>query len=830
MDEEKLRRAESALEALSSQIGATTTGLKSSALAREREILQLQKLLGIEKAQAQALQAELELEKKIYDQEQKALELSKRRSRDLVDGVQQILGGVKDFASGAMSATQSMYHSKEVFTAVTPTLDLLANAAKTVANALATMTSSIPFLGNILGGAAQLGSALLELAVQADKIKLENAQHLLNSFQKISSTGVIFSGNMEDLSEIAHNAGVSVETYTEFVTKSAAGLAQFSGSVESGAAFIGQMGQTVATLDKKLVGIYGGYDQINDALADYTAVMSGYGIDITKNNKMLTDGSSDYLYRLKELSNLTGESVDALEKQERARQDDLLYQMKLQQIVATYGAQGSANIQTAQALLERYMPGAGKILQEAIERGGTRYMQNPENVALLAQLGPNFANMIDALRTASLTSKDATGSFGQIFGSFVSKGLPALQQQYQGMANMGQAYPPLIQQLLAIVSGATRNASAMGNLTAAQAKIAGELGKPATDTTKKIAELYRQLEDIKVSIDKDTMGSIGELAKTADKLYGFQKELIDKFGPLFDYSVTLFNKGVNKLLDALGVKNYTGNAGGSSNSDGRWHPPGESVAPSWYNELFGIGTQTPVGPDVPMPNVSPFAGASGTPTTAPNAYGQPATPGKSKASLDDVREMIAKGESNGDYNAIYGGKNAKLTTMTLQQVYDLQDQLLKNTNHSPVGKYQFIKPTLQSLAQQLGFGPNTVFTQQVQDQLADLLIYQQGFPAYQSGLTPKEQFLAQLKSQWDSLPAPGSMQFQQQLAMLAKGGVTNGPSIAGEAGPEAVVPLPDGRTIPVKMDTGDLIDKLDEMIRVLKDHKNISEKQLYANA
>ena len=122
MDEEKLRRAESALEALSSQIGATTTGLKSSALAREREILQLQKLLGIEKAQAQALQAELELEKKIYDQEQKALELSKRRSRDLVDGVQQILGGVKDFASGAMSATQSMYHSKEVFTAVTPTL------------------------------------------------------------------------------------------------------------------------------------------------------------------------------------------------------------------------------------------------------------------------------------------------------------------------------------------------------------------------------------------------------------------------------------------------------------------------------------------------------------------------------------------------------------------------------------------------------------------------------------------------------------------------------------------------------------------------------------
>lgn len=37
---------------------------------------------------------------------------------------------------------------------------------------------------------------------------------------------------------------------------------------------------------------------------------------------------------------------------------------------------------------------------------------------------------------------------------------------------------------------------------------------------------------------------------------------------------------------------------------------------------------------------------------------------------------------------------------------------------------------------------------------------------------------------------------------FAKGGITSGPSIAGEAGPEAVVPLPDGRSIPVTMTGG----------------------------
>jgi len=42
-------------------------------------------------------------------------------------------------------------------------------------------------------------------------------------------------------------------------------------------------------------------------------------------------------------------------------------------------------------------------------------------------------------------------------------------------------------------------------------------------------------------------------------------------------------------------------------------------------------------------------------------------------------------------------------------------------------------------------------------------------------------------------------EFGVGLPQMAKGGITRGVSIAGEAGPEAVVPLPDGRSIPVRM-------------------------------
>lgn len=82
-------------------------------------------------------------------------------------------------------------------------------------------------------------------------------------------------------------------------------------------------------------------------------------------------------------------------------------------------------------------------------------------------------------------------------------------------------------------------------------------------------------------------------------------------------------------------------------------------------------------------------------------------------------------------------------------------------------------------------------------------------------------------------PSPGATggHFHIQVKeALAKGGITSGPSLAGEAGPEAVIPLPDGRTIPVKMDFSELVEKFEEMIQVMKDHRDTSEKILWSNS
>lgn len=67
-------------------------------------------------------------------------------------------------------------------------------------------------------------------------------------------------------------------------------------------------------------------------------------------------------------------------------------------------------------------------------------------------------------------------------------------------------------------------------------------------------------------------------------------------------------------------------------------------------------------------------------------------------------------------------------------------------------------------------------------------------------------------------------------AALANGGITMGPSLAGEAGPEAVVPLPNGRSIPVILGENgifkEMLDELQAMRLAMESGLGVQRKQL----
>ena len=239
-------------------------------------------------------------------------------------------------------------------------------------------------------------------------------------------------------------------------------------------------------------------------------------------------------------------------------------------------------------------------------------------------------------------------------------------------------------------------------------------------------------------------------------------------------------------------------------------------------------TTTPAAPAAPAPAspAAPAAPAATKPATAPQSsigaglpgYGEPGAMAADQ--LAKIRQLIGVVESfGGNYNAVVGegNKNFGLTEMTLAEIDQFQRNRLKEGKGTPVGKYQMHINTLAPTAQKIGISSNQKFDEETQDKLANFLIRTRGgYDQYSMNPTPegKERLLSQLSMIWAGLPAgPDNMSYYkgtgnnkahipwtEALAKFADGGMVSSPTIAqiGEAGPEAVIPLKNGK-VPVTM-------------------------------
>lgn len=118
--------------------------------------------------------------------------------------------------------------------------------------------------------------------------------------------------------------------------------------------------------------------------------------------------------------------------------------------------------------------------------------------------------------------------------------------------------------------------------------------------------------------------------------------------------------------------------------------------------------------------------------------------------------VIARGESNGNYNAYFGNsanQSILFTGMSVAQVMQWQTNYADEGHASnAVGRYQFMGTTLAGLVKRLHIDPNARFDEKLQDRLAIALIERRGAIDYYEGKISREQFAANLSQEWASLP------------------------------------------------------------------------------
>ncbi|QDC07925.1 hypothetical protein FHY55_01105 [Oceanicola sp. D3] len=120
-----------------------------------------------------------------------------------------------------------------------------------------------------------------------------------------------------------------------------------------------------------------------------------------------------------------------------------------------------------------------------------------------------------------------------------------------------------------------------------------------------------------------------------------------------------------------------------------------------------------------------------------------------------IRGLIAQAEAGAaGYDAVVLSAKVKPprrpTELTIAEIYDWIEDT-PGQNHA-IGRYQFIPVTLRRLVDHLGAPPNTRFSPEVQDALADQLLREAGLSALLAGKMPRKTFMNRLAAIWAGLP------------------------------------------------------------------------------
>jgi len=126
------------------------------------------------------------------------------------------------------------------------------------------------------------------------------------------------------------------------------------------------------------------------------------------------------------------------------------------------------------------------------------------------------------------------------------------------------------------------------------------------------------------------------------------------------------------------------------------------------------------------------------------------------ASYSQLLNVIAKAESNNNYNAYFGNasnSSIDFTNMSIADVMKWQSKYIqKGSASSAVGRYQIINTTLGGLVRQLGINTSNKFDKPMQDAMAIALLERRGAESYINREITRDQFAASIAKEWAGLP------------------------------------------------------------------------------
>ena len=784
--------------------------------------------------------------------EEKALAESTKKTRDNFEALRKTTVDVtKSFGSA----------SKSFFDAAEGTAKY-GKATKEVTGALGDLLGKIPYVGWAFNG-------LLKAIGGVVAATLDQNDALVKSYQALSDFGALdvrgVEGVFADLqrlklvtSQIGQLEGALKKLQPE--------LAALGGSAAQGRAkFVDVMSNIIGSdLEKELRKLGYTQEQISDNAAQYLAREARLGNTQSKNVQQLTQETGKYLKELQELTMLTGLSR---EEQQRIR-DQQLAEVRFNDYIQGLKNKGETaaaeRLQSFSVSLEKFAGkdvaagfreqlinfgavtgdasrkfelatrGAGYRIGKAVEQGT---MDVPKALQELGTAGNAtkkvFGSIVnvapDVAAELGLTNEAMRG-FAQMMGITSKEELDRMLKEIsanKGLINeeikrslaerdlrlmldkltfaIGEKVIPMLTKLTEVARNFGKVIAKMidkfgpylgfknTNLSALFVDDLVEATETISDETKKLPKILEERNKLEKELSaatadkikkeqeyekKKDSGMAFKLKKDAELAAEKEKEIKQKLSEVKEQENSV-KRNIESLEDTRKRKlaeiqqKAPGARTEAAATDPRRTDVGEGKKPQTADEM----NQTGVNP----------------------------------ASAQKILDFVAKFESGGDYTKMYGGKsNPELTKMSIAEVMEYQKSTGAERGSSAIGKYQFMRATIQDLIKRGVISPDDKFDAATQEKMAMALLEQSGYSKYKSGQLSANAFADKIAGVWAAMPTESGQsmyagdgknkslvsrqEFMAQLHQAESGGIFSGPAGGYPVmlhGKEIVIPMQD---------------------------------------
>lgn len=720
---------------------------------------------------------------------------------------EKLVKGLGELGGAAAKLTTSLYSGKQG-------AEVLADAAEKAADGFSSLLSMFGPLGKVAGFAVQA-------IAKAGKVIAQQSDQLFKSYQNLSRSGAAAAGGIEQMFKTMQNFGYGIEQLGDMenlIKENAQSLAAFRGNVYTGAKAMGDVAKGIvrSNIGGEFMRMGLSVDDINKNIGGYIQLQSRLGNVQTRTTEDITKSVASYIRETDAITKLTGINR---EQQEAAQQRALTieqFRYRQEKLIA----EGRSDQAAVEMRVYKAMENQPKLQQAYAESlNGAIASQNSANLYVISggkslQLaGRSFEEQMEILHGAAESGIKTYGDnlikYGQ-FGDAMGLSAAELYDFKNTMGDMSKR------------------------------------SKEVTDEQNKQGKSAGKIVDAQVALRQSQMNA-------RDSLQSFVQIGVNPATRALQKLAGIPEAAAGTLPGETPAAGVGGRGGAAPTAKGQAGRTGLSGGGALAGAAYGaaVGSIVPGLGTVMGGAVGGLIGAVGG---GMMGGGGTAAGGDKTTQLLDY---IGKLESGNNYNTLVGGRTADLTNMTVGQVMEMQRGMIgQGFQSTAVGKYQIIQKTLAELVQQGVVSPDDKFNSSTQDKLAIALMKRRGLEKYQSGTLSADQFANNLAMEWASLPTSSGKSYYQGVGSnralagrdslmgilsAANGGVLSGPRSGYSAtlhGTEAVVPLPDGRTIPVAMPEltegfgqqqalmGAQIAKLDDLITLMSRQVGVSEKIL----